>query len=146
MIAIRQSAMKANFFDRTAVIKQLDQKLRKVLGYYGGYIRKSARNSIKRAKPGEPPSSPGDPPKSRTGLLKDRIYYAYDMGARSVVIGPEKLNAKSGPDIPRTLEEGGTMRVRKGGRWVTVTIAARPYMGPAAKAGEKKRDEIWGSV
>lgn len=91
-----------------------------------------------RPRPKRPRASsrPGEPPRSITGLLrggKDAgagIVFAYDERANSVVVGPVKLNAVTGRDVPRVLEEGG--RTEVGGR--AVTIAARPYMGPALRA------------
>lgn len=67
-------------------------------------------------------SLPGDPPRNRTGLLREKILFAYDPNSESVVVGPETLNGSTG--APETLEFGG---VNDRG----VFVDARPFMQPA---------------
>lgn len=80
-----------------------------------------------RSKPVLPymASDPGAPPRSRSGLLRDNILFAYDPDSESVVVGPALLNSSDGS--PETLEFGG--RNDRG-----VFVAARPYMRPAQAA------------
>lgn len=140
--------MKDYFFDRQAVIDAIGKGAAKALSKAGAFVRRAARSSIRKRKK---PSAPGQPPSSHTGLLKNFIFFAYDPKTRTVVVGPEKLNRGTG--APELLEFGGStvtdrkthIRVKGGKRpkYVTipkgtrVTIRARPYMAPAAKAARK---------
>jgi hypothetical protein len=113
------------FFDRGRVKHFIDTAHQKALGRIGSYVRKVARNSI-RTRAGI--SEPGQPPHSHTGLLKDWILFSYDKESLSVVVGPARLNMKSG-DALEALEYGGAVHsVRRGRR---MFIRARPFMGPA---------------
>jgi len=87
-------------------------------------VRSRIATADGRPKPKLPfaSSKPGEPPRNRTGLLKDKILFAYDPESESVVVGPALLNGGTG--APQTLEEGGYND--RG-----VFIAARPYMQPA---------------
>ncbi len=119
------------FFDRGAVMSALDKTTRRVFARFGAFVRRRAKSSIRKRKR---TSAPGQPPSSHTGLLKKFIFFSYDREAQSVVIGPERLNQKSG-DAPPALEYGGTSRVTEGGRRGRRTriihVRERPYMGPA---------------
>lgn len=105
------------FFDSEKLTKMLDRKTRRALSRAGGYIRTTAKRSIKKR---QGTSKPGDPPYSHTGLLKNFIFYRYDPHTKSVTIGPEKLNRSDG-DGPKALEYGGT---------------AQGYKRPALKLGD----------
>lgn len=83
-------------------------------------------------------SKPGEPPRSVLGYLKKFLYFAYDAGTKSVVIGPALFGGKG--TAPRTLEEGGKA-VIYGGK--TVTIKPRPYMGPAFRAELPGLPKLW---
>jgi len=99
----------------------------------------------KRPRTSEP-SRPGTPPYSRTGLLKRFIFFAFDPGRHSVVIGPARLGQKMG-DAPAALECGGRSRViRRRGKErqvCTVIIRARPFMGPAFEKEKPKLPAMW---
>ena len=145
------------FFDKPAVMRAVDRATRRVLSRFGAYVRRTARQSIRRRKG---PSAPGQPPSSHTGLLKDFIFFAYEPAKEDVVIGPAKLNR--GTNAPELLEEGGTV-ITKRPRWIptgktradgrpkrirvpagtTLTYEARPYMGPAFRENLPKLDEFW---
>ena len=134
---------KQMFFDRKAVTSQVDRTARKVLSKFGAFVRTGARHSIRKRKA---VSEPGEPPSSHVGLLRKLIYFGYDPGRRSVVIGPERLNQKVG-DAPHALEYGGTSTVVEGLRGKRkkrrVKIAARPFMGPAFEREEPKLPAMW---
>lgn len=150
-LKLSREGFKAAFFDREKILREIDRGTRKALGHAGGYVRKVARNSMKPGESGEV-SAPGDPPLAHGNqLLRRGIWYAASgvRGARSVVVGPVKLNTPT--DAPSVLEFGGTT-VREG--WSrdrnakghslrrekrVVRIAARPYMAPAL---EKSKDHI----
>lgn len=135
--------VKKAFFDRKKVSSAVDKKTRSVLSRFGAYVRTTARQSIRRRKK---PSQPPNPPTNRTGLLKDHIYFSYDAKARSVVIGPAKLNGRSsgiGATVPEVLEHGGRSRTGRGKDQRIVTIEARPYMGPAFLNEQAKLPKMW---
>ena len=121
-----------SFFDRDAIMKAVDKGIRKQLGWFGGYVRRAARNSI---KDNLGYSKPGSPPFSHTGLLKNFIFYVYNYKTQEVIIGPAKTNQRNAwgyggkKTIPETLEYGGMIRVRehqlKNGQWVRTDLRYR---------------------
>ncbi len=137
------------FFDRQAVVSAVDRTKKRVLSRFGGYVRTTARQSIRKRKR---VSRPGEPPSSRKGQLKRFLFYGYEPGRDSVVIGPAKLS-RSRFSIPEILEYGGvsTIRVRsnrhrRGRRRRTrkqVAYAARPFMQPAFEKEQQKLPQIW---
>ncbi len=170
--------IKSFFFDREAVIRAVDAARLKVLSKAGAFVRRTDQQSIrpgvrtvKGVRKVSKPSRPGKPPKSWTGLLKDFIYFAYDPGPKTVVVGPVALNhyhvvngALRKGAVPAVLEYGGTIGVREmqlsGGLWVpfgrsrrsragrptrvrNVTIAARPHTGPALQKNLPKFPSLW---
>jgi len=144
MIGFKISQAKGLFFDSKKVIDATTRAERKVLSRFGAYVRRSARSSIRKRKRA---SAPGQPPSSHTGLLKRFIFFAYDPGRKSVVIGPARLNQKVG-NAPHALEHGGRSRVTAGRRrrrrvTRTVTIGARPFMGPAFDKEKPKLPAMW---
>ncbi len=80
-------------------------------------------------------SKPGKPPKTIVGTIKKQLLYGYDPATESVVIGPILFAPTSG--APETLEFGGSVQI--GPRHVS--IAKRPYMGPAR---EKVQPQVAG--
>lgn len=138
--------IKSLFFDRGAVTRAVDKAKRSVLSKAGAFIRTTAKHSIRTRKGSAPP---GKPPHSHTGLLKRFIFFGYDPGTESVVVGPARINRTT--DAPHTLEFGGTTTVerrRKGKvRARKVRIAPRPFMGPALEKERPKLPLLWrGSV
>jgi len=132
------------FFDQQKVKRAVDAATRKVFGHFGGFVRKVARQSIRKRKR---ISRPGEPPSSHAGLLKRFIFFGYDRDRRSVVIGPMGLNQKAG-DAPAALEYGGKSRVVVGLRRSrrvdrVVSIRPRPYMGPAFEKGKERLPAFW---
>jgi len=108
--------MKALFFDTAKVRRAVDAATRRVLSKFGAFVRQRARTSIRHRRA---VSQPGAPPSSHTGMLRRRIYHAYDPARQSVVIGPVPLNQVffdknlrpvSGI-VPEILEYGGTAGV-----------------------------------
>lgn len=97
------------FFTTDRVIRAVDAATRRNLSRFGAFVRSDARHSIRKRKR---PSAPGQPPTNRTGLLKRHIYFAYDAAKKSVVIGPARLGGVKGDGAPRTLEYGGSAKVR----------------------------------
>jgi hypothetical protein len=134
---------KAMFFDTKAVTIAVDRATRKVLSKFGAFVRTTARHSIRKRKA---VSQPGSPPSSHVGLLRKLIYFGYDHGRKSVVIGPTPLHGTA--EAPPLLEYGGRARVKnRKGRNVLATYRARPFMGPAFEAEKPKLPAMWsGSV
>ena len=134
---------KETFFDRKAVRSAVDRTARRVLSRFGAFVRRAAKSSIRKRKR---TSAPGEPPSSHTGLLRRFIFFGYDAGKRSVVIGPARLNQKIG-DAPHALEHGGMSTVVEGlrgrRRRRRVRIKARPYMGPAFEQERPKLAAMW---
>ncbi len=118
------------FFDTKKVSSKVDRMRIRELARAGGFVRTTAKRSIRKRKSS---SLPGKPPSSHTGDLK-KIFFGYDRQSESVVVGPTKF--KRGND-PETLEHGGTTyiyrRDGKTGKMVRtkVRVKARPYMNPA---------------
>jgi hypothetical protein len=108
MFGMRIDTAKSNFFDRAAVVGAMDRATQKVFNRFGGTTRLIARRSIRKIGKNGKASSPGQPPRSRTGLLREHIYYAYERQARSVVIGPALFARSSWAQM--TLEHGGAVR------------------------------------
>lgn len=150
-------AAKSIFFDRKAVTDALDKGTRKALSKFGSFVRTGSRSSIRKAPTADAKtgailkgrrkkglavrqaiSQPGKPPFSHTGLLKKFIFFGYDAGQKSVVIGPTLAASQSG--APESLEEGGVTRTRRGR---VVTIRPRPYMGPAFQAELPKAAQMF---
>jgi hypothetical protein len=124
--------VKKTFFDRQKVIDATSKADRKALGNIGGYVRKTAKSSIKQ---GEGISPPGSPPRSHTGRLKKGVLYGYDSVKKSVVVGPTLWRTSEPLEL---LEYGGATR-RKG---KPARYRARPFMGPAMDAAEPL-DRFW---
>ena len=85
------------------VKRMIGAKTRRGLSRAGGYLRTTAKRSI-RKKAGA--SAPGEPPHSHSGLLKNSIFYRYDPGSKSVIVGPELLH-KPRTGTLKSLEFGG---------------------------------------
>jgi len=135
--------VKTMFFDAPRVIRAMDRATRRALSKAGAFIRTRAKTSIRKRKS---ISKPGNPPHSHVGLLRSLLFFGYDPGAQSVVIGPQK--ARRG-NVPSLLEYGGTaVRVRrhssgKRGRKQRVTYRPRPFMGPAMEAELPNLPKQW---
>lgn len=128
------------FFDRQAVISKVDAASRKVLSKFGAFVRLSAKSSIRKRKK---PAPPGSPPSSHTELLKKFIFFGYDTDARSVVIGPTRLNQKGCGEAPPLLEYGGKTTLVRRGKKKRTTYKARPYMGPAFEKEKPQLPAMW---
>jgi hypothetical protein len=127
---------KKSFLTVEAVQKQLDRTAARILMRTGGYARTVARRSMRRRKAA---SGPGEPPSAHAGQLRDLLFFAWDSGRRSVVVGPVPFGgAKSAglrPRVPELMESGGTVATTdRRGRRRTAQYQARPYMQPAFEA------------
>jgi len=140
MITMRMKVLR---FDCDRIRQAMDGATRRALNKTGGWIRKTARRSIRRR---EGISEPGDPPHSHIGLLRDLLVYGYDPYAQTIVIGP--LVSKRG-EAPNLLEFGGVIvrrvvsRRRKLSRRRMV-YRPRPFMAPALNKALAQPDLIPG--
>jgi len=124
------------FFDRRAVTRKVDRSKRRALSRFGAFVRRTAKQSIRKRKSIAPP---GSPPSSHTGLLKRFIFFGYSPRNDSVVIGPVRLSKKGQGDAPSLLEYGGLAKVN--GK--QAHYKPRPYMGPAFEKEKSKLPAIW---
>lgn len=164
---------KGAFFDRGAVMAVVDKATRRNLARAGGFIRQTARRSMRRApkKVGTAGSPPGSPPytRARSGDFASlrSIFFSWDAAARSVVVGPALLNgsAHQSLTVPELHEHGGERQVvevqtRPGGPWLPIKsksrrskivaqrtrrarYPARPYMEPALTASLERVTDPW---
>lgn len=104
------------FFDRDKVTDALTAKEHKVLLKAGRFVQRKARGLIRKRKK---PSKPGQSPTRQSPRYFGSILFHADLDARSVVVGPEKLNnvyfggdgqPLTGP-VPEVLEKGGVIQV-----------------------------------
>jgi len=149
------------FFTEKDITEAIDKARVVALRHQGGFVRKVARQSIKRmgkarAKPkgakaiarwyeelmAQPASPPGKPPFTHTGFMRENIAYAYDRAAQSVVVGPWMS-----PWLGQLHEFGGTRRVRltkhpvrrgQEVKYKTARYPARPFMRPALETAMEK--------
>ena len=159
---------KSFFFDRFEWQGILNDGEFKALRRIGGWIRKTAKRSMRRRRK---VSKPGKPPSVWAGDLKEKLFFHYQPGSateeNSVVVGPSyfprahrKIAHLSQQTIPRTLELGGTETFRNvrpgppvGGNQLvtqrTIKILARPYMNPALEKAIQRgviRDAFTGMI
>lgn len=126
------------FLNRDKVKKLLQKRERRWLARSGGFIRKSAINSIKNKNYN---SKPGDPPHSRTGQYKKSIFFAYDAVAGSVQVGTRAEFGRRGSNVPELLEFGGQTTDWRTGK--PATYRARPHMGPALENSQPAIAKFW---
>jgi hypothetical protein len=115
------------FFDSPKVISAVDKTSRRVMCRFGALVRTIAKRSIRKRKKA---SAPGQPPSSHTGLLKKFIWFGYEPGSKTVVIGPARLTGKNKGEAPSLLEYGKE-------------FPARPYMGPALEKAQPELPGMW---
>lgn len=102
------------FFDRARVVAMVNARERRAMVKIGGFIRVTAKRSMRKSTKTKPYSAVGQPPRYHTKLIRDFIYFSYSPTTHSVVAGPEKLRVNpivkpvSQPTIPALHEYGGT--------------------------------------
>jgi hypothetical protein len=101
------------FFDRAKIqeaIRAAGQDPKR-LNQAGALVRREARSSMRVVKKRTTKSKPGQAPRAHTaeqGLR--RIYYAWDPGLRTQVVGSVGFGRR--PPVPGIHEHGGTARVK----------------------------------
>lgn len=130
------------FFNHTKVIRHLDRKTARVLGRFGGTVRKTAqflmRTKNRSARPGKPPYA------HKKKLLKRLYFYSYDRQSKSVVVGPVLFKPHASKMIPRLMEKGGIgyRRLRDGGI-LPQKYKPHPYTAPAVAKTLPKMAQWW---
>jgi hypothetical protein len=141
---MRIDQAKTLFLDRPKVMARVDRARRRNLMRSGGFIRTTARRSLRKRKGTSPPDGP--PYSHAPHQLRDGILFGYDEQADSVLVGPFKFNGKVG-NAPEALEKGGESetRVRRRTRTIIrrVMVRKRPYMVPALEAEQARAAERW---
>ncbi len=162
-VALRRDPMRF-FFDRPAVIKALERGQARAMARSGGFVMRVARRSMRRVKR-DRSSKPGAPPFARVGLLRDKLFFAFDDKLRDVVVGPEGF---AGSSVPSLHERGGVVRLNNqlvtrvvrsrdaSGRFTarrvtqrvtgTLRYDPRPYMAPALEISRDRIAEFWADV
>jgi hypothetical protein len=152
---------KLDFFDSKLVTTRVDASKRRLLSRVGAFTRRRVKGSLRygtgHSLPGQPPTvhrSIGFTKKSKSkgvekqqpaSPLRELQFFAYDEARDSVVIGPAIGGSRSG--APEVLEWGGTSKVVRRGRTVTITIGARPSVQPAlATEGPKAIESLTGDL
>lgn len=158
-LSMKLTTAKANFFDKELVKRKLDAAARRNLSKFGAFVRQGAKTSLKY-KTGVSPA--GRPPhihktgmrkktNKKTGVVKvqavsplrEFIYFVWDAAAQAVVVGPVQFGgAKGGSEALSALEHGGQTTIH-GKQPRRVTVAARPFMGPAAARELPKLPPLW---
>ena len=119
------------FFDTKKVTRSVDRMRIRSLAQAGGFVRTTAKQSIRKRKK---TSVPGKPPSSHSGELK-QIFFGYDKRSDSTLVGPLKFKRGNAPEV---LEHGGTTSIYRRNKatgkleQTKVRIKARPYMSAAA--------------
>ncbi|MDH4201492.1 MAG: hypothetical protein OEV87_01185 [Phycisphaerae bacterium] len=132
--------LKYLFFDSPKVVRAVEKSTRKVLSKFGAFVRRTAKQSIRKRKKA---SAPGTPPSSHIGLLKRFIFFGYDTQKRSVVIGPTRLTENNRGEAPSILEYGGRTTVQGNKKKTRVRIRSRPFMGPAFEKEKPNLPSLW---
>lgn len=130
MLNISIGKAQSQFFDRKSVLSRVDKAKARLLSRFGAYVRQRARSSIRKRRK---ISAPGQPPSSHEGSLRKFLYFAYEPGRDSVVIGPALLRSADGR-APALLEYGGATTVRGSGTGRRLRYRPRPFMRPAFAA------------
>lgn len=118
------------FFDQKAVKDSTDRTNRKALSLLGAFVRQHAKRSMRRRKGPSPKGTP--PSKHERPWLEKLLFFAWDQGTRSVVVGPAPFGRGDGAWLN---ERGGAAAIRlPNGRTVRGVYDKRPYMAPALAA------------
>ena len=138
MVGMDFRAASRGFFDRERVMRRVTAAERRVLSKFGAFVRQRGRTSIRKRKGTSPP---GKPPHSHLGILRKLLFFSWDPGPRSVVIGP--TISRRGSQAPRLLEHGGDTTIPTQAGSVRATYRPRPFMGPAFAAEKPRLPDLW---
>ncbi len=159
MIGITLDKVKGSF-DASTILWPTNAFVKKLLHKFGGYVRRTQRNSMKKGKygvgerGGRQRSVPGKPPLrfSENPDIKNTVFYYADPVRKEVVIGMVLLRKRSsaGMPMPGVLEYGGVANIRSartredrkakraGKHMRAVNVMPRPSAVPAFEKAIKK--------
>lgn len=141
MLQVTVKLAKTSFFDSAKVLAATTRAERKVLSKFGSFVRRTARSSIRKRRA---ISLPGEPPSGHLGLVRQFLFFVYDPGPNSVIIGPALLNRKaSRGEALQLLEYGGETQRRTRGQVRMLHYRARPFMQPAFDREAPKLPGMW---
>lgn len=128
-------------FDATKV-REAAQKAREIAMRAGGaLVRRLALRLLQRQRG---TAKPGQPPLSHEGDLKTLMFFAFDSGSNTEVIGPALKPGSSGETIPNLLEFGGERKQTfKSGNSRQIRYHAFPFMAPALKQASSQLPSHW---
>jgi len=135
-----QTRFRIDFLDTDRVMRKVRREQLRPLAKSAGYIRRTAKQSIRKRKG---PSAPGTPPHSHEGSLRRLMLFGFDRLTDSFVIGPLAIGQSP---VPAVLEHGGHVRVRRRRKKGVkkreysarkVKIRQRAYMEPALQVALK---------
>ncbi len=133
------------FFNTGTVAAAVDRATRGALSRAGSLVMTIARRSMRTTKNRQQHSPPGHPPRAHSDhpFVKQFLYFALGHERNDVVIGPESLyrHRRMAAPVPSILEFGGRSYSYRRKR--EVTIAARPFMGPALEKAEPYLERFW---
>ena len=154
--------VQVSFFDSDKVLRAAEKGTLRGLSKCGAFVRTEAKNSLKY---GEKSATPGTPPKVKRGRLtrttkkkdgttairsvsplKELIYFAYDAGSKSVVVGPADFRSRASTRyrVPTVLEQGGTVSDRApSGQPRQRTYGGNPFMAPALGRVQSKFPDLF---
>lgn len=128
-------------FNAKAILTPAEKAQKSLLNKFGGFTRRTQRNSLKRGKIGPRGgalhSKPGEPPHRHSNRpdIKNTVFYFVDVAAKDVVIGMVLLSGKprGGRAMPGVLEHSGQASIKTGvrGKQKIVTVESRPSATPA---------------
>lgn len=141
------------FVDKPAVNRAIERSIKRPLVRAGAYIRRAARQSMKRRKR---PSTPGMPPHWHSPEPNLRtVWFAWDPFKDTVVVGPVLFRrAKDGGGhVPPLHEKGGVKIIRRKAYWfggsrfkkqkIPIRYPKRPFMVPALRREAPKFPGLW---
>lgn len=163
---------KSLFFDREAIRKAFSRAELKVLSKFGAFVRRTARQSIRKASgkrvanlsaklrqekspqkrqriqaqietaKAATTSKPGQPPKGHGQQLLKQGIQFAADPASRSVVIGAVKLNKPGM-TPETLEYGGPTAIRGKGKSRRVRVKPRPYMAPAFTKNQPKLSQLW---
>lgn len=159
---------KGNFFDAMLVQKRADRARIRNLSRLAAFIRTraitlllrhrvnkkfGAKSVIKHTHVGETAPA-GQPPFAHTGNIAKFMFFGYDTGSESMVVGPALLGGVV--NALKELEEGGEATIArviraqgKRERLVVtrrVTFTPHPFMAPALAAEKVRSARLWANT
>lgn len=123
------------FFDRPGVLKKVKDGTQSALSRFGAFVRTSAQRSIRPGGKKNVSAAPGQPPRGHVGWLRKLIFFGYDSGSESVVVGPQLFGKHNSPTVPNVLEQGGMGTTSQG---KPAMYHKFPFMEPALTAEQDK--------